>query len=369
LAVSSTDDWRRGPCSSGSSPEVALRAFASMQSHTAIRQLQTDLDGLTAAVVANRLKTKGLNLLSSKKPPTWWMLLISVIPNPFNVLLCLLAIISVVTPGPSWSTFVLLVVMIIISCGVRFWQEYRSNVAAIKLQAGVSTVVRVRRRNDEKLLKEMTVDVKNLVPGDIVLVDPGDSIPADCLVLESTNLQVSQSSLTGESDGQQKRNRPQEENKTCAIFELENILFMGTSAISGSAVTLVVRTGDDAFIATILKELNKKRPLNAFQRGIRHVSYLMIGFMLVTVPIVLVVSGKHTGNWGEAALFSVSVAVGLVPEMLPAIVNANLARGAFLLAKKKAIVKRLDSIQNVGGMSVLCSDKVTQSQFSLHRSV
>lgn len=330
-----------------------------MQPSVAIRQLQTGLDGLTDAAAAARLKRKGLNLLSSKKPATWWMLLLSVIPNPFNILLSFLAIISVVTPGPSWSTFVLLVVMIVISCGVRFWQEYRSSVAAIKLQAGVSTDARVRRRTNDKWVEGMTVDAKNLVPGDVLLVDPGDLIPADCLVLETMNLQVSQSSLTGESDGQRKSNRPQDENKPGAIFELENILFMGTSAISGSAVALVLRTGDDAFIATITMELNKKRPLNSFQRGIRHVSYMMIGFMLLTVPIVLVISGKQTGNWGEAALFAVSVAVGLVPEMLPAIVNANLARGAFLLAKKKAIVKRLDSIQNIGGMSVLCSDKVT----------
>ena len=332
-----------------------------MQPYMAIRQLQTDLDGLADAVAADRLKIKGLNLLSSRKPPSWWMLLLSVIPNPFNLLLSLIAIISVVTPGPSWSTFVLLVVMIVVSCGVRFWQEYRSSVAAIKLQAGVSTDVRVRRRFDDKWVEYTTVEAKNLVPGDILLVDPGDLIPADCLVLETTNLQVSQSSLTGESEGQRKSNRPRDANKPGAIFELENILFMGTSAISGSAVALVVRTGNDAFIATIMKELNKTRPLNSFQRGIRRVSYLMIGFMLITVPIVLVVSGKTTGNWGEAALFGVSVAVGLVPEMLPAIVNANLARGAFLLAKKKAIVKRLDSIQNVGGMSVLCSDKVSSS--------
>jgi Mg2+-importing ATPase len=165
--------------------------------------------------------------------------------------------------------------------------------------------------------------------------------------------------LTGESEGQFKTNEmPTDKKSGASLFELNNILFMGTSIISGSGTALVLKTGDDAFIATIMKQLNKRRPINAFQRGIRNVSWMMIGFMLVLVPIVLIVSGKVTGNWGQAALFSVSVAVGLVPEMLPAIVNANLARGAFALAKKKAIVKRLDSIQNLGGMSVLCSDKV-----------
>lgn len=141
------------------------------------------------------------------------------------------------------------------------------------------------------------------------------------------------------------------------LFDLQNVVFMGTGVVSGSGLGLVIRTGDDAFIATIMKQLNKSRPLNSFQRGIRNVTYLMIVFMLVMVPIVLVINGKITGDFGQAALFSVSVAVGLVPEMLPAIVNANLARGAFTLAKKKAIVKRLDAIQNLGGMTVLCSDK------------
>lgn len=328
-----------------------------MPAESAIQQLNSDLKGLMEAAAADRLKTKGPNVLSIKKPPTWWMLLLSILPNPFNVLLLFIAIVSVANPTPSWSTFILLMVMIVISCVVRFWQEYKSTVAAINLQACVSTNVRVRRRTEKGIPEDMIIDEKTLVPGDILLVDPGDSISADCLVLETSNFQVSQSSLTGESAAQRKTQSPQL-SKECSLLDLQNILFMGTSAISGSAVALVVRTGDDAFIATIMKQLNKQRPVNSFQKGIRHVSYMMIGFMLVMVPLVLGISGKITGNWAQAALFSVSVAVGLVPEMLPAIVNANLARGAFILAKKKAIVKRLDAIQNVGGMTVLCSDKV-----------
>lgn len=352
-----TNSWYKAPAAHARSSEAVLQAFASMPPDIAMNHLETSQDGLTQEEAAARLKVTGPNILSSKRPPTWWQLALSVLPNPFNILLALLAIISIATPPPQWSTFTLLIVMIVISCVVRFWQEYRSTVAAIKLQASVSTNVRVRRQVQENHTEDLVVDEKTLVPGDILLVDPGDALPADCMVLETYNLSISQSSLTGESEPQRKTSALQDEKRDGALFELENILLMGTSVISGSGVALVLRTGDNAFIATIIKLLNKKRPLNSFQRGIRNVSYMMIVFMLVMVPIVLVVSGEITGNWPQAALFSVSVAVGLVPEMLPAIVNANLARGAFALAKRKAIVKRLDSIQNLGGMSVLCSDK------------
>ncbi|KAI9858788.1 MAG: hypothetical protein M1813_007255 [Trichoglossum hirsutum] len=368
------EDWQRLPYTPDDSPTSIITAFSSMGDTSALSHLQTTTRGLTNVQAARRLKLNGRNALSCKKPMAWWHLLIQVIPNPFNILLALIAVISVANPEPNWSTFIILSVMIVISCGVRFWQEYRSNAAATRLQSSVTNDVRVRRQSAESLMitdppfEEMTIKTETLVPGDILFIDPGDSIPADCLLIHGTHLVISQSSLTGESAGVRKTANPQIEKDALDAFALENIVFMGTSAISGSGLALVLRTGDDAVIASITKALNAKPPLNAFQRGIRNVSYMLIGFMLVMVPIVLVVSGKVSGNWRGAALFSVSVAVGLVPEMLPAIVNANLARGAFRLAKKKAIVKRLDSIQNLGAMSVLCSDKtgtLTNDKISL----
>jgi P-type Mg2+ transporter len=164
-----------------------------MAPEMALGHLQATLSGLAGDEAAKRLRLKGPNLLSIKKPPTWWQLLLSVIPNPFNILLGLLAVISVATPPPQWSTFVILVIMIVISCVVRFWQEYRSSVAAIKLQASVSTDVRVRRQTTSARVDEFSIDEKSLVPGDILLVDPGAVIPADCMILESRNLQISQS--------------------------------------------------------------------------------------------------------------------------------------------------------------------------------
>jgi Mg2+-importing ATPase len=230
-----------------------------MSPEAALHHLQVTDAGLTTGEAYSRLVEKGANLLSVKKPPTWWQLLLSIIPNPFNILLGLLAIISVATPPPAWSTFILLVIMIVISCAVRFWQEYRSTVAAIRLQAKVSTDVRVRRRIDGLKSEEVVVDEKTLVPGDILMVDPGDAVPADCLILEASSLQISQSrfahrmfatifpltqcSLTGESESVRKTAESQG-MKESAVFELGNIIFMGTSVVSGSGVALVLRTGD-----------------------------------------------------------------------------------------------------------------------------
>jgi len=164
-----------------------------MTPEAAIQHLNTSQDGLTEEEAVSRLHIKGANLLSTRKPPTWWQLLLSVIPTPFNALLTFIAVVSVSTPPPQWSTFIILAIMIAVSVGVQFWQEYRSTVAAIKLQAGVSTDVRVRRRVNGLQIEDLVVDEKALVPGDILLVDPGDSVPADCMILEASNLQISQS--------------------------------------------------------------------------------------------------------------------------------------------------------------------------------
>ncbi len=193
---------RRLPHARDASSEAVLQTFASMSQEEAIDHLQTVPEGLTDEEAERRLKIGGFNLLSTKKPPTWWQLLLSVLPNPFNILLTFLAVISVATPPPNWPTFTILVIMIVVSCALRFWQEYRSSVAAVKLQEGVTTDVRVRRRTGESTsleYLEMVIDEKHLVPGDILLVDPGDRVPADCLVLEALNLQISQSRYVRQS--------------------------------------------------------------------------------------------------------------------------------------------------------------------------
>ncbi|KAJ3499081.1 hypothetical protein NLG97_g607 [Lecanicillium saksenae] len=320
--------------------------------NTFLDHLQVELEGLSGEEAESRLRVKGPNTLRSQKPPSWFILLLKVIPNPFNILLIFLAIINAAIPPPDWTGFTVLMVMVAVSVIVRFWQEYRSGLAVFRLQMSIKTAVRVRRREAETYMP-----TSELVPGDIVLLSPGDVVPADCMVLEASFLRISQSQWTGESAPVSKLASSAGDKTDGPLFDLSNICFMGTGVVSGNATVVILRTGSDALIAAMSKALQKSRGLNAFQRGIQNVTWMLIGFMGVMVPIVLVVSAKTTGNWEQAALFSISVAVGIVPEMLPAIVNANLARGAYLLSKKKAIVRRLDSVQNLGAMTVLCSDK------------
>ncbi|EEY16246.1 magnesium-transporting ATPase [Verticillium alfalfae VaMs.102] len=375
--------WGIGsPVTCNDSAESRIRQYAETDEIQLLAEFHSVRHGLTTTEAADRRKIHGLNIVSSKKPPSWWLLLLLVLPNPFNLLLTFIAIISVASPGRSWvhititnvrrhkltlnqDTFAVLMAMVVISSAVRFWQEYRSIMSVAKLQSSVTADVKVRRSPSTagaspELPTDVLVHEKNVVPGDVIVLSPGDTIAADCILLETNYLRISQSSLTGESMPITKAPATFGDEKTrdISLFDLTNVAFMGSSVVSGSGLAVVIGTGNDTFIASTLKQLSKRRDLNAFQRGIRNVSYMLIGFMLVMVPIVLAISGKVTGDWGQAALFSISVAVGLVPEMLPAIVNTNLARGAHILSKKKAIVKRLDAIQNLGAMSILCSDKV-----------
>lgn len=357
--------------------ESILRAFASLPVDLALDHLQVDRTGLSDDEASLRLAVKGPNTLQSQKPPSWFILLLKVIPNAFNLLLVFLAIITIAMPDHDWVCtnthahrtlipnrdtnlngqigFTVLMVMVAISVIVRFWQEYRSSLAVFRLQSTLATSARTRRQTFRD------IPTSNLAPGDIITLSPGSVVPADCLILEASFLRISQSQWTGESSPASKMASSDGEKTDYSVFDLSSICLMGTGVVSGNATAVVIRTGREALVATMSSALNKKRDLNAFQRGIRGVTWVLIGFMCVMVPIVLVINAKTTGDWRNAALFSISVAVGLVPEMLPAIVNANLARGAYLLSKKKAIVRRLDSVQNLGAMTVLCSDKVRKT--------
>ncbi|KAF5667253.1 magnesium-translocating P-type ATPase [Fusarium heterosporum] len=357
------------------SHEAILRQFASMHADVALDHLVSSYHGITSDEAASRRRVHGQNVVSSRKPQSWFMLLLSVIPNPFNILLAFLAIFNIAMPPPNWEGFAILVVMIVISCAVRFWQEYQSGIAVFRLQLSITPKFRVQRPSpstdkQQTSCTEETVLDTDLVPGDVVILAPGAIVPADCLILESSYLRISQSAWTGESEPVLKDATSNAMKEAVSIFDCGNLALMGTNIVSGHGVGLVLRTGDGAMIATMVKAVEKKRQPNAFQKGILNVTWMLIGFMVIMVPIVLCISGKITGNWGNAALFSISVAVGLVPEMLPAIVNANLARAAHQLSKKQAIVKRLDSVQNLGAMTVLCSDKtgtLTKDELSVHR--
>lgn len=259
--------------------------------------------------------------------------------------------------------------MVILSTILRFWQEYKASVSSESLQKMVTNTCTVIRDNGT----EYETSIASLVPGDIVRLAAGDMIPADMRVIETKDLFVSQGTLTGESDSIEKRPAPRHADKPAgSIVELDNICFMGSTVVSGSATGIVVSTGNNSYLGTIARSIAGHRASTAFDKGIAKVSMLLIRFMLIMVPFVFLINGLTKGEWLDAFLFAVSVAVGLTPEMLPMIVTVNLSKGAVAMSKKKTIVKDLNAIQNFGAMNILCTDKtgtLTCDQVVLERYI
>ncbi|MFV0350949.1 MAG: magnesium-translocating P-type ATPase [Oscillospiraceae bacterium] len=264
-----------------------------------------------------------------------------------------------------WAVIIVLV-MILISGFLQFFQEMRSGRAAEKLSELVETTISVRRGG-----QDAEIPIDEIVVGDIVNLAAGDMVPADMRVLQAKDLFVGQSSLTGESDAVEKFPAARDTAKADPL-SLDNLAFMGSNVVSGSAQALVVNVGDFTVFGGIAQKLQEKAPPTSFEKGLRSVSWVLIRFMLIMVPVVFLLSGFHSGNWLQALLFALSVAVGLTPAMLPTIVSANLAKGAMALSKQRVIVKQLSSIQNFGAMDVLCTDKtgtLTQDKVQLMYSL
>lgn len=316
--------------------------------------------GLTETEAEERLETVGLNEVMHEKAPAWYIQFFSAFATPFNLVLFILAVVSfildVVMQEPAnrdFKTVVVITVMVFLSSLIRFVQEFRGNKAAEKLQAMVKTTATVLREG----LGKMEMDIKQVVPGDIIFLSAGDMIPADVRILQSKDLFVSQSMLTGEALPVEKRENPVSESLIKPVLELENICFMGTNVVSGTAAAVVVNTGNQTYFGSMAKSLTGKRAETSFDKGVNSVSWLLIRFMLVMVPLVFVLNGWLKHDWIEAFMFAISIAVGLTPEMLPMIVTANLAKGAVNMSKRKVVVKRLNAIQNIGAMDILCTDK------------
>ena len=342
-------------------------------------------DGLSDTQAENIRARVGTNEVEHEKPLPAWLHLWYSYKNPFNLLLTVLAAISYFTEDIKAT--IVISTMVVLSTFIRFIQETRSNNAVDKLKEMVSNTATVLRRDPAqdaaeeareyfhvvlhpKGPRKAEVAIKLLVPGDLVLLSAGDMIPADLRVLSAKDLFISQSAMTGESMPVEKFAVQRTANVSNTI-ELDNILFMGTNVVSGSATAVVVVTGSNTYFGALAQRVTATtRTLTAFQTGINKVSWLLIRFMLVMTPIVLLLNGFTKGDWLEASLFALSVAVGLTPEMLPMIVTTTLAKGAVLLSRKKVIVKRLDAIQNFGAMNVLCTDKtgtLTQDKIFLER--
>lgn len=322
---------------------------------------QTSKGGLTHEEIENRQLIHGRNEVEHEQKKNPVSTFIKAFINPFIGVLTILVVISFVldvllaNPGEQdWTAIFIILTMVIASTILRFCQEWKANASSEALLKMVTNTCYVRRagQHDEE------INIAELVPGDLVMIAAGDMIPADLRIIEAKDLFVSQSSLTGESDPIEKRPEAKG-NKHCkgSVIELENICFMGSNVVSGSATGIVIATGNDTYLGTIARSIAGHRAATAFDKGISKVSFLLIRFMLIMIPFVFLVNGVTKGDWLEAFIFAVSVAVGLTPEMLPMIVTANLAKGAVAMSKKKTIVKDLNAIQNFGAMNILCTDK------------
>jgi Mg2+-importing ATPase len=347
----------------------ALGEIACLSPDDALRRLSSIELGLTPEQVAERLRSAGLNQVAHQARHTILGELIGRSINPLNLLLLSLAIASYFL-GDHRAAIVI-AVMVILSISLSFIQEHRSNDAADKLQRMVSINATVRRRTAGELHDHIDVPIEQLVPGDIVLLSAGDMIPADLRLISAKDLFLNQSTLTGEA-------MPLEKVPVAHVgaadtpFDLPNICFMGSAVVSGIGCGVVVLTGPRTAFGLVATEIAKQRVLTSFDKGIIRFTWLMLGFIVVMAPLVFVINGLTKGNWLEALLFAVAVAVGLTPEMLPMIVTVNLAKGALAMSRRKVIVKRLNSIQNFGAMNVLCTDKtgtLTQDRIILKRSL
>jgi Mg2+-importing ATPase len=371
----------------GNGASSALLQASTEQLASVFQTLGTASEGLTESEVQQRLKTYGRNTVAHERAPAWPAMLLNNLRNPFVLVLFLLGSVSYVT-GDLKGTLVVSV-MVVVSVVMRFFQEFRSSRAAETLRAMVRTTATVTRRylrdqeSEAFVSEKREIPFEELVPGDIVHLSAGDMIPADIRLVSSKDLFISQSALTGEAmpvekydtlAGVVEKSAGQAAATSANALDQTNLCFMGTTVISGSATAVVVNTGSRTVFGSLARSVIGHRTLTSFDRGVNAVTWVLIRFILVMVPIVFLLNGLVKGDFKEAFLFSIAVAVGLTPEMLPMVVTANLAKGAVTMAKQKVIVKRLNAIQNLGAMDVLCTDKtgtLTQDRVVLekHRDV
>jgi Mg2+-importing ATPase len=338
---------RRSPAPVRVSPSLA--EAAATEPAAVFAKLQTSETGLSEDEATQRLERHGPNVVAQERRHGRLILLAKACANPLVVLLLVLAAVSYAT-GDARAAIVMLG-MVVLGVALRFVQEARADDAAAKLKAMISvtaTVVRDGRARE--------IPLAQLVPGDVVKLAAGDMIPADVRIVSCKDLFVIQSSLTGESFPVEKFDA-KEEDPHKPIHELKNVCFLGTSVESGTATGVVVETGLGTYLGSMAKAIVGQHVQTSFDRGVARFTWLMIRFMMVMVPLVFLINGLTKHNWGEAFFFAMAVAVGMTPEMLPMIVTVCLSRGAIAMSHKKVIVKRLNSIQNLGAMDVLCTDK------------
>jgi P-type Mg2+ transporter len=350
------------PGGNGAPYSVQLLEKARADTDTVLKELGSQLAGLSEREANSRLKQVGTNEIAREKRQSALMRLLSNIKNPLVLLLVALGVLSFLT-GDLRATVVIFV-MVVLGVVLRFFQELRADNAAEKLQAMVSNTATVVRGGKEK-----EVPLKRLVPGDIIRLAAGDMVPADARVLSAKDLFLNQAALTGEALPVEKKAAPASADVQNPL-ELPNLCFLGSNVESGSATAVVIHTGNRTYFGSLAASIVGQRQLTSFDKGVNKFTWLMIRFIAVMVPAVFLINGLSKHNWLEAFLFAMAVAVGLTPEMLPMIVTVNLSKGALAMARKKVIVKRLNAIQNFGAMDVLCTDKtgtLTQGKIVLEK--
>mgnify|MGYP001022334855 FL=1 len=327
--------------------------------------------GLTEEQVEENRDLYGENIITKGQEDSILKKIYESIINPFTVILLVIALVSLVTnvwlakPGEEDpTTSIIIVVLVLISGGIRFVQELRSDRAASNLSRLIVNTATVIREGTEQ---ELPID--ELVVGDIIKLSAGDMIPADVLLLDSRDFFVQQSGLTGESDAVEKVCLAKSDGQNLdSLLETESLAFMGTNVISGRATSLVLVVGDETMMGAIEQTLNTYDEPTSFEREMNSISWLLIRLMLVMVPVVFFINGLTDGDWLEAGVFALSVGVGLTPEMLPMIITASLAKGSIIMAQEKVVIKKLNAIQDLGAIDILCTDKtgtLTQDEIVL----
>ena len=313
--------------------------------------------GLTSKQAEINIKKFGLNETKKAKPKKWYNYLLQSLLTPFNCILIGISIILIYTDiylaiEPSYANIIVIAILVTASTLLDFFESYRSNKAAEKLREIVETTTTVIRDN-----KEINIPVKNVTLGDIVLLSAGSIIPADLRIIESKDLYVGQASLTGESDNIKKTvELENNQEELDSISDFDNICFMGTNVISGSAKGVVIKIGDSTYFGEIANTVTSGKEKTAFQKGIESISKLLIRIMIFMIPIVFLINvEKH--DIILAFTFAVAIAICITPLLLPVILSSSLSKGAVRMSKKKTIVKKLDSIQNFGAMNIFCTDK------------
>lgn len=331
--------------------EQELKKLAFLSERELFMELRTSINGLSSEDAKERLEEYGENRVDAQKPTPAWLLFIEGFKDPFVLVLAALAIVSFVTS--DYEAAIVMLVMILASVIITFVQEYRSQKASLALKELIENTCAVTR---DGRTKEIPMD--EVVPGDIVTLATGDMIPADAVLIWTKDLFVNQSSLTGESMPVEKFvEAGVKKNEDISALDLDDLVFMGTDVLSGQGRAIILKTGQETFFGDIARNATSKRGKTAFDVGLTRVSKLLLRMVMVLFPVVFLINGLTKGDWTSAFFFAIAVAVGLTPEMLPMIVTSNLAKGALALSKQKVIVKELPSIQNLGSMDVLCTDK------------